>query len=245
MLTTNIKDCAHATHSDDADTLDVLLRGSRGAPAVADERQMAQATRARTLPVVPDVLVIDTCVLISSVLRPLLLRMAKADWFAPVWSPIIGDEWRRTAARLWQTPAEDIALQWGELQDDFPAADIGDVSQYKTGLQRSDPKDWHVIAAARAATAQCPRLTVAIVTRNIKDFHRAELRSLGIYLFDPDQLMTRFWSQDATRLQAHLAGLPEHAQVQGRELESLEVLLKRERLFRLNRLFQAGTGTKA
>lgn len=187
---------------------------------------------------IPDVLVIDTCVLISSVLRPLLLRMAQTGWFRPVWSPIIGEEWRRTAVRLWQSSPHDIALQWQALQDDFPAADVGDVSDYVAGLARSDPKDWHVIAAGRAAMNRYSGSTVAIVTRNIKDFHRAELRKLGLYLFDPDQLLSRFWSRNAIQMQVHLVELAEHIGIAGYKPEPLETLLKRERLFRLNRLSQ-------
>lgn len=190
-------------------------------------------------PVLPEILVLDTCVLISNVLRLLLLRLASAGWFEPVWSPIIGDEWRRTAARLWQTPDGDIAEQWSALQREFPQADIGDVSQFKEGLQRSDPKDWHVIAAARAALVHYPGATVAILTRNIKDFHRAELRGLGIYLFDPDQLMSRLWVQKSEQLFCYLAALPDAVCGPDRDVESLEVVLKRERLFRLNRLTQA------
>lgn len=190
------------------------------------------------MPLVPDVIVIDTCVLISSVLRPLLLRMADSGFFIPVWSTVIGEEWRRTAARLWKTPVSDIALQWQILQDGFPDADIGDVSDYQWGLERSDPKDWHVIAAGRAAMARHSGATVAIVTRNLKDFHRAELRRLGLYLFDPDQLMSRWWSHDAARVHAHLAALPQHIGIPEQQPETLESLLKRERLFRLNRLFQ-------
>lgn len=197
-------------------------------------------SRAGIRPVVPDVLVLDTCVLISRSLRVLFLHMARAGWFIPVWSSIIGDEWRRTAARLWQIPGGEAALQWDTLQTDFPGADIGDVSHYKTGLQRSDPKDWHVIAAARAAAVRHPDATVAIVTRNIKDFHRAELRRMGLYLFDPDQLMSRFWAHDAAHVCVHLAALhDEHVAVASDGHQPLEVLLKRERLFRLNRLFQA------
>ena len=191
--------------------------------------------------VLPEIVVIDTCVLISSVLRVLLLRLASTGWFEPVWSPVIGDEWRRTAARLWQTSEADIAQQWSALQRQFPQADMGDVSHYKEGLQRSDPKDWHVIAAARAALNQYPDATVAILTRNIKDFHRAELRGLGIYLFDPDQLMSRLWLQKAEHLSHHLAALPDVVCMPGCDVESLEAVLKRERLFRLNRLTQAVT----
>src|SRR5690625_171954 len=123
------------------------------------------------------------------------------------------------------------------MQDGFPHADMGDVSAYQQGLERSDPKDWHVIAAARAAMVRHPDGTIAILTRNLKDFHRAELRRLGLYLFDPDQLMSRWWLRDVQGVKAHLLALRDHIGIDHRQPEALEALLKRERLFRLNRLF--------
>lgn len=49
----------------------------------------------------PPVLVLDACVLMSGVLRPVLLDLAQAGLFAPAWTQRIGEEWRRNAARLW------------------------------------------------------------------------------------------------------------------------------------------------
>src|SRR3546814_10873146 len=48
----------------------------------------------------PDMVVLDTCVLMSNALRWLLLRLGSHGCFCPVWSPIIADEWRRNAARI-------------------------------------------------------------------------------------------------------------------------------------------------
>lgn len=184
----------------------------------------------------PDIIVIDTCVLISNVLRRLLLRMAAHGCFQPAWSAVIGDEWRRNAARIWDVPAADIQAQWDQLQRDFPLADQGDVSAYKQGLQRSDPKDWHVIAAALAAQERNPGSTVAVVTRNIRDFNRSELRQRGLFLFEPDQLLQLYWQINPELLRGLCAlTLADYAEV-GRADETLEAVLKRERLFRLNRL---------
>ncbi|HLR12225.1 MAG TPA: PIN domain-containing protein [Burkholderiaceae bacterium] len=186
-------------------------------------------------PPLPGQLVLDTCVLVSSVLRPLLLDLARQAVYAPIWSATIGDEWRRTTTHLWQLAPEEIADQWRAMQQAFPQADMGDVSAFKQGLQFSDPKDWHVIAAARSAQAQQPGLGVAVLTRNIRDFHRAELRRLGIQLLDPDQYLTRLWQAQPLAMQAVLTHLPDRARVAGRPLESLDALLHRERLFRLRR----------
>ncbi len=184
----------------------------------------------------PDVVVLDTCVLISNVLRRLLLRLAQQDCFKPAWSAVIGDEWQRNASRIWDVPLPDIALQWAELQRDFPNADQGDVNVFKNDLRRSDPKDWHVIAAARAVKAKNPDVSVAVLTRNIKDFNRTELRNLGLELFDPDQFLVRCWTQNPQLMRELFELIPADIEAVGKTPEPLEAVLKRERLFRLNRL---------
>ena len=185
---------------------------------------------------IPDFLVVDTCVLISNVLRRLVLGLASSACFEPAWSGVIGDEWKRNAARLWGVPPEDIEAQWDDLQLAFPHADQGDIHAFKLGLHRSDPKDWHVIAVARAILHERPIESVGILTRNIRDFNRSELRSHGIVLFDPDVFLVKCWSQFPERLQALFELLATDALAADRPVEALETVLKRERLFRLNRL---------
>lgn len=184
----------------------------------------------------PDVVVIDTCVLISNVLRSLLLHMAAQGCFRPAWSAVIGDEWQRNAARLWGVSAIDIGAQWEVLQQSFPDADQGDITAYKTDLRRSDPKDWHVIAAARAAKLRHPDWSVAVLTRNIRDFNRTELRGLGLDLFDPDQFLLRCWMRWPDLLRGLFGKLQTDFEAAGKVADSVDVILKRERLFRLNRL---------
>src|SRR5690554_5944077 len=105
----------------------------------------APSTGSATNPTIPGIIVLDTCVLLSNVLRRMFLRLAEQGCFVPVWSERIGGEWRRNASRIWGVPLEDIETQWADLQQAFPQACQGDVSQYEAGLHRSDPKDWHVI----------------------------------------------------------------------------------------------------
>lgn len=185
----------------------------------------------------PQLLVLDTCVLLSNLLRRWLLSLAEQSVFQPIWSPIIGDEWRRNAAKIWGVPAQDIQLQWQQLLDDFPHADQGDVQVYKAGLLRSDPKDWHVIAAARAALAGAPTATVGILTRNTKDFNRSELRALGISLFDPDTFFVRCWDCHPEKLAVLIDDMAIYAKSINQPIEAVDVVLKRERLFRLNRIY--------
>lgn len=184
----------------------------------------------------PHFIVIDTCVLMSNVLRHLLLRLAQAGHFHPVWAEYIGVEWRRNASRIWNVTPEILDVEWLKMQQQFPLANMGDVSAYETGLKRSDKKDWHVIAAARAIQQKHPESTTCILTRNIKDFHRAEIRNLGLYLYDPDQFLVMCWENHQAHMQALLELIPADALKIGRQAEPLETVLKRERLFRLNKL---------
>ncbi|NLC34951.1 MAG: PIN domain-containing protein [Alcaligenaceae bacterium] len=187
----------------------------------------------------PGILVLDTCVLLSNVLRRVLLRLAAQGCFIPVWSTRIGEEWQRNAARIWGVPAVDVAAQWAALQQAFPHADQGDVSLYENGLQRSDPKDWHVIAAGRSAKGRHPGLAAGIVTRNTKDFNRTELRGYGLALFEPDDLLVRLRAAFPEPMQALMPEIPFFAATPGHAPADLETILKRERLFRLNRLYRS------
>lgn len=191
-----------------------------------------------TMQAIPSLLVLDTCVLLSNVLRRVFLRLAAQGCFIPVWSERIGGEWRRNAARIWGVPIEDIDLQWAALQQVFPQADQGDVGAYESGLHRSDPKDWHVIAAGRAAKGRHPGRTAAIVTRNTKDFNRTEMRGYGLTLFEPDDLLVRFNAAHPALMRALVPEIPRIAAAPDQAPASLETILKRERLFRLNRIYK-------
>ncbi|MBP6020820.1 MAG: PIN domain-containing protein [Burkholderiaceae bacterium] len=190
-----------------------------------------------TAQALPRVLVLDTCVLLSNLLRRWLLRLAQHDCLQPAWSPIIGDEWRRNASKIWGVEPDEIQAQWLQLQHDCPGADVGDVQAYKSGLLRSDPKDWHVIAAARKVLDCRPGVSVGILTRNLRDFNRSELRALGISLFDPDTFLLRCWQHYPDLMDAMIQEVPLHALSIGKPVEAIDVILKRERLFRLNRVY--------
>ncbi|MGB3290274.1 MAG: PIN domain-containing protein, partial [Burkholderiaceae bacterium] len=73
-------------------------------------------------------------------------------------------------------------------------------------------------------------------TRNIRDFNRSELRTLGLDLFDPDHLLLDCWQAYPAAMADLLRKLPDYALAPGREVESVEAILRRERLFRLNRM---------
>lgn len=187
------------------------------------------------------IVVLDACVMISNVLRYLCLGLARAQVFQPAWSPVIADEWRRNASRLWEVPESQLQLDWDAWQQEFPLADQGNVQLFKEGLRYSDPKDWHVIAAARAAQENFSGRTVGVLTKNLKDFNKSELRRMGLVLWAPDQFLEGLWAEHARLLLSLLEAMPDAVRAPDKPLLSVEALLKRERLYRFNRCYEQQT----
>jgi len=183
-------------------------------------------------------LVLDACVLMSSILRPLLLDFAEAGFFRPVWSERIGQEWQRNAARIWKKPPTALAQMWETMQSRFPDACMNALEPYESVLRYSDPKDFHVVAAGLACKARLiGQAPVAVLTWNLKDFNKGELRRQGLQVLDPDRLFGA-WMQDAPEKTRALAERATgYATLLGRD-EPLVETLRRERLFRCAKLLQ-------
>jgi hypothetical protein len=193
----------------------------------------------------PPLVVLDACVLMSSIVRPLLLRLARAGLFAPVWSARIGEEWIRNAARLWEVRTDEVTALWDAMRREFPDADAGDVAPYETGLRYSDPKDHHVIAAGLAKRARCGLQqppAVLVMTWNLKDFNRSEMRRLGLDVFNPDRMLSQWWGLSPAALRLALQDTAADAVAIGREPEPLETTLHRARLYRLRALVSQDIG---
>lgn len=186
----------------------------------------------------PEVVVLDACILISNVLRFICLSLAEKGHFQPAWSPIIRDEWLRNASRLWGVERSQLELDWTQWDTQFPLADQGIIHNWKEGLTYSDPKDWHVIAAARAAQARFTSQTVRILTRNSKDFNRSELRRFGLDRYEPDLFFCSLWPIAQQDLCVILEQMPVAVTAPDKEPLSVLELLKRERLFHFGKHYR-------
>ena len=189
------------------------------------------------------VVVLDTCILISNVLRYLCFALAKQGLYQPIWSAKIRDEWLRNASRLWSVPVEQLALDWDEWEHQYPLADQGIVKTWEQGLQYSDPKDWHVIAAARAAQARFQTRYVHVLTRNSKDFNRSELRRLALSRWEPDGFLCVLWDEGGADWSKLLEAMPAAVTAPDKPLLSVTALLKRERLFNLAKRYESRENT--
>mgnify|MGYP000196262726 CR=1 FL=1 len=188
-------------------------------------------------------LVLDACIMMSGLLRPLLLSLGHAGVLIPIWTDKIGDEWQRNAARLWPIEPSLLAAEWQDMQAQFPQANMGDVTEFEAELRHTDRKDKHVAAAGIASIARAASGPVSVLTWNIKDFSRSELRKQGLGLTDPDRLLSMWWPTHTTVLKAHIEQTLNELFTSGRrQPETVVTMLKRDRLFRLAGCYERHVG---
>ncbi len=184
-------------------------------------------------------LVLDACIMMSGLLRPLLLNLAHDGLFQPLWTDKIGQEWQRNAARLWTIDPELLKCEWQIMQEQFPAANMGDVTPFETVLKHTDRKDKHVAATGIAAVASTQANPVSILTWNIKDFSRSELRRQQLGLIDPDRLLSQWWPTHRRMINKALEStIGELVATGRRQPEPMLGMLRRDRLFRLAGLYE-------
>lgn len=187
----------------------------------------------------PSTLVLDACVLMSGLLRPFLLELAKKGLFSPIWNDRIGLEWQRNAARMWPISGDILAREWHQMQADFPLANMGDVSHIETELVHCDKKDRHVAAAGIHAAREHHYPDVIILTWNIKDFSRSELRRHQLGLSDPDLLLSKWWPAHEALMRESVESVIQDLFDSGRrQREPMVDLIRRDRLYRLAKCYE-------
>ena len=114
---------------------------------------------------------LDTCVLVPSRARDVLLEIASTGAYRPLWSTEILTELDRTLRLLLGkrgTPPEEIDAYltrlFRQLETAFPDALVTGWEPLAATIRLPDPDDRHVVAAAWAGRAD------VIVTDNLADF---------------------------------------------------------------------------
>jgi predicted nucleic acid-binding protein len=134
---------------------------------------------------------LDTCVLVPSRARDVLLEVASTGAYRPLWSSEILAELDRTLRLLLDkrgVSQEEIDAYltrlFRQMETAFPDALVTDWESLAETVQLPDPDDRHVVAAARAGRAD------VIVTDNLADFPPTALpaplarQSLDDFLLD-------------------------------------------------------------
>ena len=176
---------------------------------------------------------LDACVLYPTVMREMLLGVARYDLYTPLWSARILEEWARAARKL---GAEGEAIARGEvamIQSAFPNASVARHPGLEARLWLPDENDIHVLAAAVHGNADL------IVTMNAKDFPRGILAEEGVARADPDAfLMGHFQAAPEAVTQVAEKTVAEARRLSGEDW-NIRSLLKKARLPRLGKALTA------
>lgn len=172
-------------------------------------------------------LLLDTCVIYPTVMREILLGVAKTGAFQPLWSARILEEWARAARKIGPTGEAQARGEIALVRAAWPQAEVTWKPSLENRLYLPDAADTHVLAAAIAGSAD------AIVTMNAKDFPRHILAEEGLERIAPDELLWDIWGQEPEAVATVAEAVRQEAgRLSGEEWE-MRPLLKKARLPRL------------
>ena len=119
---------------------------------------------------------LDTCVLVPIVSADVLLRLAEAALYRPLWSSRVLEELEYVLLELHPKLADGgkAAKRIAAMHASFPDATVEHWQPLENTLVLPDPDDRHVLAAAIRGRAD------VIVTNNAQDFPAEMLKPLGL-----------------------------------------------------------------
>lgn len=128
--------------------------------------------------------VLDANVLYSYPLTSVLLELAEARLYRPIWSEDIHAEWIRAVKRNRPDIAPDkLERRRSAMDEALPDACVSGYKRLIGALELPDPDDRHVLAAAIRARAQ------VIVTFNEKHFPAEVLNEFDLCTQHPDTFL--------------------------------------------------------
>lgn len=118
--------------------------------------------------------ILDANVLYPFLVRDVLLSLADAGLYRPLWTDTINDEWTRHLIERLPEKAESIRATVSVMNEAFPEAIVRNYEDLIPVLELPDPDDRHVLAAGIRGSAS------VIVTENIVDFPANVLDRYGL-----------------------------------------------------------------
>ena len=176
---------------------------------------------------------LDTCVLVPSVLRDLLLELGPGPAYRPLWSNCIEDELSETIVTLRTRRGRDreetrayVTRLLSQMNTALPDARVEVQPNEEEAFNKlPDPGDAHVIAAAVAGRAD------VIVTFNLKDFPN-EILPRALFSQSPDYFLLDLLGLHPRQIESALEAIIGRTGRRGPAWSRSDLLarLKRERL---------------
>lgn len=180
----------------------------------------------------PGSAVLDACTLYPTVLREIVLGVAEAGLFHPLWSERILGEWSRAVARNIPNGAEIVQGEIALCRSSWPGAMVPPALEIEAALSLPDANDIHVLATAIRGKA--PR----IVTLNLRDFPRRTLARSGIVAEHPDVFLLRLLGDHPDAVTSIVENVHGEAERLSGQSWPRRKLLKKARLPRLGKALE-------
>lgn len=174
-------------------------------------------------------IVLDTCVIYPTVMREMLLGVARLGHFTPLWSARILEEWARAAVKLGPEGEVQARAEIALVRAAWPDSEMRAAPGVEARLWLPDPADLHVFAVAVAASAD------AILTMNRKDFPRNLLAEEGLHRLEPDGFLYELWLRDSSGVSGVAQAVLEQANRMSDQTWEMRGLMKKARLPRLGK----------
>ena len=176
---------------------------------------------------------IDACVLYPTVLRAIVLEVARTGAFTPLWSARIIEEWRRAALRSHPEQAEMLAGEIALVTTACPEAEVAVPEGAEAALSLPDENDRHVLAAAIDGRADL------ILTLNLRDFPGRTLARHGLRAEHPDPFLLALYRAQRAPVAAAVTGQTDAVAATLLPPPDQRALLKKSRLPRLAKALAA------
>lgn len=171
---------------------------------------------------------IDACVLYPTVLRQIVLGLARTGAFEPLWSDRILEEWARASAKDGALAEDQSRAEIERLRAIWPRALVSPDLDVEAQLSLPDPSDVHVLASAIAGEAD------ELLTLNVRDFPTRTLARSGLIRRHPDEFLLEAFRADQKTVAAVVEGVHDALLDSGLDM-SQSAMLKKARLPRLAR----------
>lgn len=170
---------------------------------------------------------IDACVLYPTVMREVVLGVARTGAFKPLWSARILEEWARAARKIGPDGEMQARGEIALIQAAWPKAERPAAPGLEQRLWLPDADDIHVLAVAVDGNAD------AIMTLNNKDFPKGVLAEQDIARVGPDGFLYACWQKTPEAVEQVGADVLSQARRLSGEAWEMRALLKKARLPRL------------
>ena len=162
-------------------------------------------------------IVFDTCVLVPSFLREVLLACAEVGQADYIVSHKILTEWSNVAkSKLDKLEAEIAVAEFRKTHPLAISSDAASLAQFWL----PDLNDIHVLALAVEQNAD------AILTFNKKDFPRSEVYRYDLQILDPDEFLRNLFKKNRYEIYRVLQPILRRAQDSNVEMSMLELWKK-------------------